>query len=150
MSIVFTVTLDYAEWQEEHEQINPNTGKPKKDLFDLLFKIGIDFAKAGISAAIAGAIVAGVGVALSGGAIAAAAAALPVVVVVAGVIVVTVLVTMGVAYIIDLIDKRNESSEKANKHLRELGDYLENKFPNDYKDHGKKLQKAYQEEKHGW
>lgn len=42
LSIIFVVTLDTAEWLKDYEQRDPVTGKPKKDFFDLAFKIGVD------------------------------------------------------------------------------------------------------------
>ena len=98
-----TILLDTAEGLADYEQHDPATGKPKKDSFDLMFKIGLDVAKAGISA-IAGAVI--VGAFLWGAtAIAAAAAAtlaIPVIVLVVG----TMAAAVFVGFLIDLADKK--------------------------------------------
>ena len=38
LALVFTITLDTAEWLADYEERDPATGKPKKDLFDLCFR----------------------------------------------------------------------------------------------------------------
>ena len=69
LAVIFTIALDTAEWLGDYEQRDRKTGKPKRDFFDLTAKIGIDLAKAGISAAlgavIVGAVVATVLIGLS-------------------------------------------------------------------------------------
>ena len=62
LAVIVTIALDTAEWLGDYEQRDPKTGKPKRDFFDLTAKIGIDLAKAGISAAL-GAVAVGLAVA---------------------------------------------------------------------------------------
>lgn len=44
-SMLFTISLDIAEWSADYEQRDPITGKPKQDIGDLFAKIGLDVAK---------------------------------------------------------------------------------------------------------
>lgn len=119
LGLLFTITLDAAEWLADYEQRDPITGKPKRDLFDLCLKVGIDVAKAAISAAVASVLVGiAVGVGLLAGGF----------VIVLGALVLTVLVGLA----IDYIDKEWGIAEKLNKSIRENADHLHNRMPLDY------------------
>ncbi len=127
IALIFTVTLDVAEWLHDYEQIGPD-GKRKKDFADLLGKIGMDLAKAGLSAAIASVAV-GLVVGLAAG------VALPVGLIVIG----TIAVAVGVGYGLDLIDKRVHATEHVTSWFRSIGEsvkhaaeYLAKSMPKDY------------------
>ena len=128
-AVFFTIALDTAEWVGDYEQIDPKTGKRKKDFFDLAFKIGVDLTKAGISAVI-GAVAVGalvfLGVITGGAAI------------VIGALVVSVIVGLA----LDWLDKKTGATDKLNKSMREGGAYLEKKLPADYNGFGETLQQA--------
>ncbi|WP_325342943.1 hypothetical protein [Trinickia sp.] len=113
IALIFTMTLDAAEWLHDYEQIGPD-GKRKKDFADLLGKLGIDFLKAGISAAIASAVV-GTAVALAAGWL-----LLPVSAIVVGTLAVAVLVGYG----IDLLDKKVDGTAHATDFVRSIGESL--------------------------
>ncbi|QCP53170.1 hypothetical protein FAZ95_29290 [Trinickia violacea] len=127
LALIFTVALDTAEWLHDYQQIGPD-GKPKKDFADLLGKIGIDLAKAGLSAALAsiavGAVIAFLGT-----------TTLPV----WGIVVGTIAIAVGIGYGLDLIDKKTEATGHFTSGIRWLGkslkdsaEYLEKAMPNDY------------------
>ncbi|WP_322062444.1 hypothetical protein [Paraburkholderia sp. J63] len=114
LALIFTVTLDTAEWLHDYQQIGPD-GKPKKDFADLLGKIGMDLAKAGLSAAIASAVI---------GTIATAAAsmiAVPVIVVIG----LTVVAAIVVGYGLDLIDQKTNATGHLTSGIRSLGKWVE-------------------------
>jgi hypothetical protein len=130
IALIFTISLDTAEWLRDYQQIGTD-GKPRRDLADLLGKIGIDLLKAGLSAAIAsaavGAIVAGLTIAGTMG--------LPVMAIVVG----TMVVAVAVGYGLDWIDKETHATEHVVGALRKIGnalrhsaEYLERKMPKDY------------------
>jgi hypothetical protein len=128
IALIFTITLDTAEWLHDYQQVGAD-GKPKRDFADLLGKIGIDFAKAGLSAAIASSLV-GLAVALLAGVI-----ALPVAAIVVGTLVVAVIVGYG----LDLLDQKMHITDHAISGIRSLGgvlkrsaDYLEEVAKKDY------------------
>lgn len=128
IALIFTITLDTAEWLHDYQEIGPD-GKRKKDIADLLGKIGIDLAKAGLSAAIASMAV-GAAVALLAGTV-----ALPVSVIVVG----TVVVAVAVGYGLDWIDKKTHTTEHVTSWFRSIGEsmkhaaeYLEKSMPKDY------------------
>jgi len=127
IALIFTVSLDVAEWLHDYEQIGPD-GKRKKDFADLLAKIGMDLAKAGLSAAIASALV-GTLVA------AAAGATLPVAFIVVG----TIGAAIAIGYGLDAIDKRVHATEHVSSWFRSVGEsmkkaaeYLAKSMPKDY------------------
>lgn len=134
LALLFTITLDTAEWLADYEQSDPHTGKPKKDIFDLFFKIGIDVFKAGISAAIGSALM-GALLMLIGTAV-----AVPAVVIVVG----AVLLSIGVGYSLDLLDKKTGATDKLSSQIRKSAEYLENKMPNDYVGYGTSIETALQ------
>ncbi len=113
IALIFTMTLDAAEWLHDYEQIGPD-GKRSKDFADLLGKLGIDFLKAGISAAIASAVV-GEAVALLAGSI-----MVPVSAIVIGTLVVAALVGYG----IDLLDKKVDGTAHGIAFVRAIGESL--------------------------
>lgn len=51
IALVFTMTMDAAEWYKDFSEIGPD-GKPKKDFYDLFAKAGTDLVKAGLVAAL--------------------------------------------------------------------------------------------------
>lgn len=126
LAVIFTITLDTAEWLGDYEQRDPKTGKPKKDFFDLATKIGIDLAKAGVSAAL--------------GALAMAAAiSLGVLTVGVAVVVGAVVVSIAVGVLLDYLDKRTGATERAAQATRDAVEYLEQKLPSDYSGYSKAM-----------
>lgn len=128
IALIFTITLDTAEWLRDYEEIGPD-GKRKKDIADLLGKIGIDLAKAGLSAAIAS-IAVGAAVALFAGSV-----ALPVAAIVVG----TIVVAVAVGYGLDWLDKKTHATEHVTSWFQSVGEsmkhaaeYLEKSMPKDY------------------
>jgi hypothetical protein len=128
IALVFTIVLDTAEWLHDYEQIGPD-GKRKKDFADLLGKIGMDLAKAGLSAAVATVIVGAVVAGLAG------TVALPVAAIVVG----TLVVAVAVGYGLDYLDKKTHATEHVSSWLRSIGEslksgaeYLANAMPKDY------------------
>lgn len=130
MALIFTITLDTAEWLHDYEQVGPD-GKRKKDFADLLGKIGIDLVKAGLSAAIASVVV--------GAAVAAftviAGASLPVL----GIVIGTMLVAVAVGYRLDSLDKEIHATDHVvgwfriiGQKLKNSSEYLENLMKKDY------------------
>ncbi|TFW30760.1 hypothetical protein [Massilia horti] len=125
VALIFTIALDFTEWHKDYSEIGPD-GKPKKDLYDLFAKVGIDLAKAGLVAALTTASVATLfGLAAM---VTSAALAAPVVLVVVGTIAVSVFVALGV----DWVDKtighalgEEDSSTWLAKKFRETAEYLE-------------------------
>ncbi len=129
VAIIFTIALDTMEWMNDYEQIDPKTGKRKKDFFDLAFKIGVSLAKAGISAAagaaIMGALVfAGV---VTGGAV---------------LVVGAIVLAIGIGLLIDYVDKKTGAMDKLNQMIRNGAKYLESKLPADYGKYDNSLEQA--------
>jgi hypothetical protein len=127
IALIFTVSLDVVEWLHDYEQIGPD-GKRKKDFADLLGKIGMDLAKAGLSAAIASALVGLVITAMAG-------LTLSVGVIVVG----TILVAIGIGYGLDMLDKKVHATEHVTSWFRSVGEsvkhaaeYLAKSMPKDY------------------
>ena len=131
LAIFFTMTIDVAEWLNDYLEIDPKTGKSKKDLLDLIVKIGIDIAK--------------VFVAMALGAIAMAIAIFIATVVfsvtVAGWMVVVGSIVIGglIGYKMELADQENGFSEKVNKYAHSTYDYLAEKLPKDYQEYSKAM-----------
>lgn len=119
VAVFFTIALDTAEWLGDYEQRDPKTGKPKKDFFDLAVKVGVDLAKAGLSAAL-GTIAMGVLV-LAG-------------VVTGGAVVVVGAIVLSVAFgfALDWLDKKTGATDRAAQAARDTHQYLEKKLPADY------------------
>jgi hypothetical protein len=134
LSILFTVTLDTAEWLNDYEQRDPVTGKPKKDFFDLAFKIGIDFAKAGISAALGAVAMAGV--------VALFAIVAGTTMAISFIVVGTIVLSIGAGYALDWLDKQTGATDSLNKGIRDAASYLEKKLPNDYGNYSSQLEQA--------
>jgi hypothetical protein len=97
VAVLFTIGMDTAEWYKDFSEMGPD-GKPKKDFTDLLVKIGIDLVKAGLSAAIASVVMAGL--------LTAAFVLLGITVgSVAAIVVGTIVIAVGVGFMLDLVDK---------------------------------------------
>lgn len=129
LAVVFTIALDTAEWMNDYEERDPSTGKPKKDFFDLAFKIGVDLAKAGLSAALGAAVMGALlffGV-ITGGAV---------------VVVGAIVLSIAIGLTIDWIDKKTGATEGVSKLLRTGCEYLEKKMPTDYGNYDSALQQA--------
>lgn len=128
-AVVLTIALDTAEWMNDYEERDPKTGKPKKDFFDLAFKIGIDLLKAGLSAAL-GAVAMGalifLGVVTGG----------------AAVVVGAIILSIVIGFAIDWIDKKTGATDGVSKLLRNAIEYLEKKMPTDYGNYDSSLQQA--------
>jgi hypothetical protein len=129
LAVVFTIVLDTAEWMNDYEERDPKTGKPKKDFFDLVLKIGIDLVKAGLSAALGAAAVGALvflGVVTGGAAV------------VLGAIILSVVIGLA----IDWLDKKTGATDSVNALLRNGIDYFEKKMPKDYGNYDNVLQQA--------
>jgi len=125
-SMLFTISLDIAEWSADYEQRDPITGKPKQDIGDLFAKIGVDIAKNTMNSIITSCIMWGI-LTVVGGA--------PVVVVIIGTIVVSFLVNWAV----DAIDKKSAASEKLVYAIKNGPGMLEEKLRSDYDGYVKSL-----------
>lgn len=119
-AVVFTISLDVAEWLSDYEARNPRTGRPKRDFFDLGAKIFTDVAWAALGAWI-GSVATSVILTLTGGAILGA-------VVVVGAIAAAVLVGYGLAW----LDSKFGITATIAETARNSAAHLDQKFPNDY------------------
>lgn len=129
LSVFFTVSLDTAEWLNDYEQRDPATGAPKKDFFDLAFMIGIDFAKAMISAALGAVVMATLiflGVITGGVAI----------------VVGAICISVAIGFAVDWLDRKTGATDAFNKTIREHAGYLEQKISKDYGGYDKALEQA--------
>jgi hypothetical protein len=97
IAIVLTIGMDVAEWHKDYSEIGPD-GKPKKDFYDLLAKVGTDLAKAGLVAVLTTATVAAGFTVLAAVGVTVAA---PILLVVAGTIAVSIFWT----YMVERADK---------------------------------------------
>lgn len=133
LTVVFATLINIAEWLVDYEQRDPVTGKPKRDFFDLVFKIGVDIAKAVVSAAI-GVLAMGsfVWLVTAGAAVFGLTAAFPAVVIILG----TIAVSIFVGYLIDDKDKETGATENLNKIIRDSTSYLKQKLSADYSGYG--------------
>ena len=118
-SMLFTISLDIAEWSADYEQRDPITGKPKQDIGELFIKIGLDIAKGTMNSMITSCLMWGV-LSVIGGA--------PVVVVIIG----TVVVSFLVGWALDAIDKKIGVSEKLTDAVKNGPGRLEEKLRSDY------------------
>jgi hypothetical protein len=119
LAVVFTITLDIAEWHADYEKIDPKTGKRTKDFFDLFAKVGMDLVYAAAGAALAVAVMAGfLAIGLVAGGVA----------VVVGAIAVSVVVGLGFA----LADQEFGITKKVAQSARDAAQYLHTKLPQDY------------------
>jgi len=135
VAVVFTITLGVAEWHNDYAQVDPKTGQRKKDLSDLFAKIGIDIVKALGSAAVASLVTGMLLIPLMMMAIGAA----PIVLVIA----VAVGTAIGVGYLMDLVDKKWEVTDKISSQLRTISKPLEDKNPTDYKGYTYLMEEFY-------
>ncbi|WP_124951955.1 hypothetical protein [Sulfuriferula thiophila] len=140
IAVLFTMAMDTAEWYKDYSQIDAN-GKHKKDFTDLFSKIGVDVVKAGLSAAIASAVVAGL---LSAAIFVAGFFGATVVAPVALLVVGTLAVAIFVGYRLDLADKKIAASlgeedltAYLSKKSQAITQYLGEKFSKEalYKDY---------------
>jgi hypothetical protein len=97
IALVLTIGMDAAEWYKDYSEIGPD-GKPKKDLYDLLAKVGTDLVKAGLVASLTTATIAGFFSLLTLGGVTIAA---PVIAVVVG----TIFVGAAFVYLIEKGDR---------------------------------------------
>jgi hypothetical protein len=136
IAVLFTMAMDTAEWYKDYSQIGAD-GKPKKDFTDLFSKIGIDLLKAGLSAAIASAVV---GIMISGlvafGVIAGATAL--------GIVVGLLVAAVVVGFALDYADKKiaaslgeEDMTAYLSKKSQAITQYLGEKFSKEslYKDY---------------
>lgn len=136
LALVFTITLDTAEWLNDYQQVDPATGKPKKDFFDLCLKIGVDIAKVIISTAVGTVLMATLaavaslvfGLSIVGG------------VFVVGAIGISILVGIG----IDWLDKKTGFTDELNLKIRNSARYLGEKFGSDYGTYEGSIEQALQ------
>jgi hypothetical protein len=129
LAVLFTVTIDVAEWLKDYNEFDPVTGKPKRDFSDLLIKIGIDLSKVALNAAITSTILgffvfAGI---ITGG---------------VGLVVGSIVIGMAVGYGVDYTDNKLGESSEINKSIRQIGSALESKAPKDYDGYGGEMQSA--------
>ena len=116
--------MDYAEWLKDYEQIDPVTGKRKKDFADLVAKVGIDIAKVGISA-----VLGSLGMALATYfALVAFSLTLPLFIIAIG----AILVSVAVGYGLDLLDKKAGITDQVTNSFRSSAEYLKSKLPSEY------------------
>ena len=130
LTVVFATVINVAEWLVDYEERDLVTGKPKKDFFDLVFKIGVDIAKAVVSAALGAALVGGL--IMVAGAIAVAVTGVPLLVAASTVVVGSVVAAVAVGIAIDLLDKKSGVTENLGKYIKQKASYLEEKMPRDY------------------
>lgn len=130
LTVIFATVINVAEWLADYEERNPVTGKPKKDFFDLVFKIGVDIAKAVISAAL--------GTVLVGGLImfAGALAGAPLLIAASTIVIGSIVAAIAVGYAIDYFDKKTNLTGRVGGKLKASISYLEQKIPNDYAGYG--------------
>lgn len=128
-SILFTITLDIAEWSADYEQRDPITGKPKQDISDLFIKIGIDIGKNTINSVITSCFMWGL-LSAAGGA--------PIIAVIIGTVVVAVLVGLTMDY----FDKRFGGTEKLAEAIKSAPKKLEAKLQRDYNGYAKAIGQA--------
>lgn len=128
-SMLFTITLDIAEWSADYEQRDPITGKPKQDISDLFIKIGIDISKNTINSVITSCLMWGVLTAVGGA---------PIIVVIIGTVVFSVLV----GWTMDYFDKKYGGTEKLAEAIKTAPKKLESKFQRDYDGYEKAIGEA--------
>ncbi|MYM95062.1 hypothetical protein [Duganella vulcania] len=129
LSILFTVTLDIAEWSADYEQRDPITGKPKQDITDLFIKIGLDVSKNLMNSAITSVLMWAM-LSIVGGA--------PIIIIIVG----TVVTSIFVGLFVDYVDKRNKISEKAGAIIKKNVQMLDRKLPLDYKGYSPAVEQA--------
>ncbi|SHM98431.1 hypothetical protein SAMN05192549_103469 [Duganella sacchari] len=129
-ALLFTITLDIAEWTEDYEQRDPVTGKPKQDISDLFTKIGIDISKNVVNSVISSSLI-WMALTFLGGA--------PLIAIIIGTVAITVLVGWNV----DFLDKKFGVTEKALKAMKESSSKLENKLKKDYEGYSSAVTQAF-------
>jgi hypothetical protein len=139
LALIFTMTLSTAEWLGDYEQRDAQTGKPKRDVFDLCVKVGVDVGKAVLGAAMGAAFVG-----FSVWAATAVAVALGGALVVSGTVLVigTIAASVVIGGLLDLVDKETGFTESLRKRMRASAQSLEGMLPKDYEGYDKSLEKA--------
>lgn len=139
LALIFTITLSTAEWLADYEQRDPQTGKPKRDVFDLCFKVGVDVGKAVVGAAMGAAFV-GFSVWFA----TAVAAALGSTLFVSGAVLVigTIAASVVIGGLLDLADKETGFTESLRKRMLTSAQSLEGVLPKDYEGYGKSVEAA--------
>jgi hypothetical protein len=131
LAVLFTITLDVAEWLKDYSEYDPVTGKSKRDITDLIIKIGVNLGKVALNAAITTVLVGlfvGAGI-ITGG---------------VGLVVGSLVLGMLVGYGIDFVDNELGASSEINKAVRSVGQVLNKKMPNDYNGYEDDLEHATQ------
>jgi hypothetical protein len=128
LAILFTVTIDIAEWMKDYEQFDPKTGNRRKDVADLFIKVGVDIAKnvlvSLLSTVAMAALIAG-GVASIG-----------------FIVVGTVVVSISIAALVDWVDKKSGASDHVSGKLKKIVEELGHKMPADYGGYDNSIQQA--------
>lgn len=127
VALIFTITLDTAEWYRDYEHIDSN-GHRTKDLNDLFAKVGVDLVAAGLTAAMSVSVV---GLATTMLLSAAVITTAPVWAVAAA----TVGTMIVIGYVINLADNHWHITDWVADKLRSTGKYLEDHYPKDYNDY---------------
>jgi hypothetical protein len=126
-AIMFTIAIDIAEWTKDYEEVDPKTGRRKKDFSDLVIKIGVDIAKNALVTLATALTMAGI--VLAGPSIA---------VIVVG----TVVFTIIYAIALDIVDKHTGASDKVGAKIKRVLETLDTKMPADYKGYNDALMQA--------
>ena len=124
VALIFTMTLDTAEWYRDYSKIHSN-GKHSKDLFDLFAKVGFDIAAAGIAAAASTAAVGALMTGLLATGVIAGAPVWAVAALVFG-------AAVAVGYLINLADNELHITKRVADTLRSAAKTLEKQHPKDY------------------
>lgn len=129
LAVLFTITIDVAEWLKDYNEFDPVTRKPKRDFADLLIKTGINLSKVALNAAITSTMLglfvfAGI---ITGG---------------VGLVVGSIVIGMVVGYGIDYVDNKLGVSSEINTSIRQIGSALEKGAPKDYDGYGEEMQSA--------
>jgi hypothetical protein len=119
LAMLFTVTLDIAEWLADYQQRDPVTGIPKQDVADLFIKVGIDVAKNLINSVITNCIAWWL-LGFVGGA--------PIIAIIVGTMVISLIVNATMDY----LDKRFGISEKIALKIKDAPSLLESLMQKDY------------------
>lgn len=127
VALVFTMTLDIAEWYRDYSKID-RSGKREKDLFDLFAKVGVDIVAAGFTAAASTILV---GLVATWLLTATTIASAPVWAVAA----VTIGVGAAIGYVINLADNEFHITKNLADKLRDTAKDLEKRHPKDYSEY---------------
>ncbi|MGW8389348.1 hypothetical protein [Pseudoduganella sp. HUAS MS19] len=111
IAVGVNTSIAIVEWLKGYSDIDPKTGKPKRDVADLLAKIGVDLLKVAVSAAISSALV---------GAFALAGVVTGGVVIVIGVVALSIAVGLAVDYAEGKVGLTKSLSEAIRSTTRDL------------------------------